>query len=96
MLLQIFVLDFSVKLILLFKTLVFGLFARGAELLDATAWAVVVAVSEELVNVLVLLVAIVPVFVLPVTGGVDDVTVAVAKDVELDAVTAATEGIDGG
>lgn len=89
MLLQIFVLAFSVKLILLFKTLVFGLFARGAELQDATAWAAIVAVSEELVT-------IVPVLVLPVTGGVDDVTVAGAKDVVLDAVTAATEGIDGG
>lgn len=96
LLLQIFVLAFSVKLILLFKTLVFGLFARGAELQDATAWAAVVTVSEELVDVLVLLVTIVPVLVLPVTGGVDDVTVAGAKDVVLDAVTAATEGIDGG
>lgn len=100
LLLQIFVLAFSVKLILLFKTLVFGLFARGAELQDATAWTAVVTVSvEELVDVLVLLllVAIVPELVLPVTGGVDEVTVAGAKDVvELEAVTAATEGIDGG
>lgn len=89
LLLQIFVLAFSVKLILLFKTLVFGLFARVA------AWVPVATVSAELVEVLVLA-AIVPVLVLPVTGA-DDVTVAGAKDVVLlDAVTAATEGIDGG
>lgn len=36
LLLLIFVLDFSVKLILLFKILVFGLFARVAELLQLT------------------------------------------------------------
>lgn len=98
LLLQIFVLAFSVKLILLFKTLVFGLFARVAELLVAAWVPVVTVVSVELVEVLVLA-AIVPVLVLPVTGA-DDVTVAGAKDVVLllllDAVTAATEGIDGG
>lgn len=97
LLLQIFVLAFSVKLILLFKTLVFGLFARGAILQDGAAtWVAVVTVSEELVDVLVH-VTIVPVLVLPVTGGVEDVTVVGAKDVVvLDVATAATEGIDGG
>lgn len=101
MLLQIFVLAFSVKLILLFKTLVFGLFARGAELQDAVA-AVVVTVSEELMLVLV---TIVPVLVLPATDGavVDEVNVgAGAKDVAVVTTAAvavaavATEGIDGG
>lgn len=101
LLLQIFVLAFSVKLILLFKTLVFGLFARGAELQDAVA-AVVVTVSEELVLVLV---TIVPVLVLPATDGavVDEVNVgAGAKDVAVVTTAAvavaavATEGIDGG
>lgn len=89
LLLQIFVLAFSVKLILLFKTLVFGLFARGAELQEAA----VVTVSEKLVLVLV---TIVPVLVLPATDSdVDDVTIAGAKDVV--AVTVdTTVGIDGG
>lgn len=93
LLLQIFVLAFSVKLILLFKTLVFGLFARGAELQEAA----VVTVSVALV--LVLVTTIVPVLVLPVTESTDDVvTVAGAKDVAAEVVTvaAATEGIDGG
>lgn len=102
LLLQIFVLAFSVKLILLFKTLVFGLFAWGAELQDAvTAAAAVVTKSEELVLVLV---TIVPMLVLPATdsGVVDEVTVgAGAKDVAVvtaaaAAAAVATEGIDGG
>lgn len=100
LLLQIFVLAFSVKLILLFKTLVFGLFARGAELQDAVAAAAaVVTKSEELVLVLV---TIVPMLVLPATdsGAVDEVTVgAGAKDVAVvtaAAAAVATEGIDGG
>lgn len=101
LLLQIFVLAFSVKLILLFKTLVFGLFARGAELQDAVAAAAaVVTKSEELVLVLV---TIVPMLVLPATDSdvVDEVTVgAGAKDVTVvtaaAAAAVATEGIDGG
>lgn len=100
LLLQIFVLAFSVKLILLFKTLVFGLFARGAELQDAVAAAAaVVTVSEELVLVLV---TIVPMLVLPATdSGVDDEVTVGAGPKDVAVVTAAaaavaTEGIDGG
>lgn len=112
LLLQIFVLAFSVKLILLFKTLVFGLFARVAELLLLhvdDAWTVVVTVSEELVDELVLLLlldgagegrvaeeeeeATEDVVVVPPVVGVDDAVAVLLPD----AVTAvAIEGIDGG